>query len=743
MVVHELPPLRVATADAISQPAGAGEYLRLGDIVRFLQRSASSIALATLATVALGVAYLAKTEPIYSAYARIVIDPEPAQIISQDPSARTIIFEAAEVASKVEIVKSEAIALSVIEKLDMTADPELMETRSWRSRVTGLLRFMSGGHTGEVGTHSVEDERLRRAMAGFLSRVEVRRVGQSYVLEIGYNSRDPARAAVTANSIAMAYIQAGINSKAEAARSGAVWLEGRLLDVGRRAKEATLAVQDFRVRNNMPQIGNDASLDERQIADTNTQLLAANAQVSTEKAKLETLDEMLRGERMDGYVDEALRSSQIQRLRDAILLTSTRLNDIRARYAGDARGVKALEDELAELNRQIRDELLRIRAVYQANLDTALARKKLLEADFNDNLAAASQRNDARAELAELESRAATYRRMYENVLQQLMATTQRESFPVGDARIVTPAARPFVKSWPKPSVIVPFSVLCGIIAGIGVSALRRITDHRVASNPHAVGELGLAEIGRLPAAGVPRSGGASRPVDWLKRRWERPAVDPLPLSRMLTIVRSDPRAPFSRALRAAKNKIESGIMGGKERTIGIISVAARQGTTAIASNLAHLYQLEGFNTALLDAALSDPTLSLLASKASTALGQAGPGIPSGDSAGQSQARGIPTFSAAPLPRDGRKSAWDAGALLDLKDRLTRVKARHEVVIVDLPSLDDIVDLQGMTSLIDAFVLVASADCATTVSDLERALGAMGRARSRVIGIVINNSMGR
>ena len=75
--------------------------------------------------------------------------------------------------------------------------------------------------------------------------------------------------------------------------------------------------------------------------------------------------------------------------------------------------------------------------------------------------------------LEELESTASTYRRIYESYLQAYTESLQRQSFPIANARIITPAVRPLKKSSPKTLLIIAFASLLGLLAGFGIALMR------------------------------------------------------------------------------------------------------------------------------------------------------------------------------------------------------------------------------------------------------------------------------
>ncbi len=78
----------------------------------------------------------------------------------------------------------------------------------------------------------------------------------------------------------------------------------------------------------------------------------------------------------------------------------------------------------------------------------------------------------------ELESTATTYRRIYESFLGSYMAATQRQSFPISSAQIITRATPPLAQSR-SGALILAFGAVVGACAGAVISYLleRRKSD--------------------------------------------------------------------------------------------------------------------------------------------------------------------------------------------------------------------------------------------------------------------------
>ncbi|WP_367715616.1 exopolysaccharide transport family protein [Nitratireductor sp. GISD-1A_MAKvit] len=731
MVVQEI--RKLSGADRAPQDSGQqADYISFRDIWAFLRRHFFILAFCSAAGGALGALYISRTQPLYTSIARIVIDREQARIASQDVSTGTIIIETAEIASEVEIVKSEAIARSVIQQLNLTEDPEIQNSTSWRSTLrnavsAGLSLFetMSSDDAASAPAPDAEDI-MRRTMAGFLGRVSVRRVGQSYVLEIGYTSIDPDKAARAANAIAHTYMQSSLDAKAQIIARGAQWIEDRLVEIGQQAQEAALGVEEYRSRNDIAQVGT-SGIDQQQLTEISSQLLSAQAAIAGEAARLATINRILAGELPDSYVSEALSNTEINRLRSDLGVARARLETLMTRYGATSEPTRAARAEIARLEAQINSELVRIQGVYRSNLDTARAREKLLREQLDVIKGSVTEKNLARVQLTELESRAATYRRMYESVLQQLISTLQKQSFPIGDARMVAAATPPLSKIWPKTTLIIPMSLMLGFAGGLGLAGLRDVLDRRISSGERLGRELGLPTLGYVPFTRFQSAAGKDA----------------------LRFVLDAPYSGFSEALRGAKSSIDAVFPAGGPIVIGVTSVGSGEGKSTIAANLGQLYANEGFRVVLVDASFARPYLSLQAAKSGTSAGlrihrSDGHGEEEPDVKGKSGKK-VSVEDAPVLPvltvEQIRKAAHPGhrfGHLPALKSQLEALRQDHDAVIVDLSAFASSADARAASAYVDGILLILGTRRKMTVEWLAGALATFGKSRVGILGVVFN-----
>ena len=210
-------------ADA-AWPAGANgvETVTLADAFVFLRRQFWLIVGITAVVVALATAYVVLAPAEYVARAALLIEPGKQRALWQNSGLVDLTIDNAQVESQVEVLRSENIANEVIGKLRLIDDPE----------------FRASG---------TEYERQRATLGRFEDALTARRVGQSYVIEVAFRSRDAAKAARIANAVTAAYLHDQQQAKEDVAKQASEWVEAQITDLGVKLNTAAAEAQQFRV----------------------------------------------------------------------------------------------------------------------------------------------------------------------------------------------------------------------------------------------------------------------------------------------------------------------------------------------------------------------------------------------------------------------------------------------------------------------------------------------------------------
>lgn len=214
----------------------------------------------------LGIAYAHSLQPVYTATTTLLLEPRRQPAVSgQDVSAQGLDVNRAD--SELQIIRSERLLATVFDTLKLKANAEFGPKPTPKlnriiSNATDLIEeklrqnFPSEAASFGVATKpslpvSAEtDDTLKQvtdarqaAFINFTRHIEVRRLGQSYVIEIEFSSSDRALPAIVANATASAYILQSVAFKQQMSISGTEALQWRLDALSAQVEAAMAAVK--------------------------------------------------------------------------------------------------------------------------------------------------------------------------------------------------------------------------------------------------------------------------------------------------------------------------------------------------------------------------------------------------------------------------------------------------------------------------------------------------------------------
>src|ERR1700730_18508230 len=128
---------------------------------------------------------------------------------------------------------------------------------------------------------------------------------------------------------------------------------------------------------------------------------------------------------------------------------------------------------MMELRRNIADEMGKFAESYKNDYEIARARENSIQKSLDSAVAYSQIANQAQVHLRELESNAHTARTIYESILQRHMEAVGQQSFPISEARVITPADPPSTRSHPNTLLVLVVSAA----GGMDVVLLERNND--------------------------------------------------------------------------------------------------------------------------------------------------------------------------------------------------------------------------------------------------------------------------
>ncbi len=702
-----LSPLRNDAEELGSEFRSRRDNFDVDAILAIVRRRWTVVAIAFVAGLVLGVAFLLSAVPMYTASATLLIDKSNSGLLSQMSETGTAVNDDAAVLSEVEVLRSDSVALSVVDKLKLQDNAVFMlPSQSLRNSIAQLLDFRRL-FSSSTDDQDAIDEAREDAAAAVKANMSVSRVGRTYVLNIGYTSRSPALSAKIVNAIADGYLLDKLNSKYDATRRASDWLQQRIDELRQKALETDLAVQKFKTDNGLLATSGQL-ISDQQLSELNRALIDAQAETAKAKARYDRIKIIIDAHRTDAIVTDVLDSSISNDLRKKYLEASKTEAEISARLGPDHIQAVRLRGQMAEYERLMFEELGRISESYKSDYDVALSKEKSLSDSVVQASKVSAAAGETQVQLRELERNADTYRNLYQTFLARYQEATQQQSFPITEARIIEKAQNPTVPSYPqKPLTLALFGIL-GIAAGMSASAFLEFQDRYFRTGDQVRSSLGADFLGFMPAI---KDGVTNHVI-------------------------THPMSMFAETLRAAKIAIEADETPGC-RVVGVVSALPGEGKSTAAINLAHLLAGQGSRTLLLDADFRHPgTSKLLAPNAEVGL----PQILSGSASAANVLLRLEESGAEFIPAVINKRFSNSAQLLSSKamaDFLNAARTKFDYVIIDLPPAGPVIDARAMAPLIDSFVLVVEWG-RTSRKVVQAVLGSEPAIHAKMVGAVLN-----
>lgn len=711
-------------AEAENSPAQT-----LTSYVEIIRRQFPTIVAIVSACAILAVLYLFSAAPQFTSTASMVIDTRKVQLFQQQSVLGDIAVDSATVETQVEILKSENISLAVIRDLHLIEDPEFTGTGG--GMLGSILDFVGGLFSD--GHASSEFEQTRKALERFEKNRTIKRLGLTYVMEIGYTSKDPAKAAKIANAIADAYIVDQLEAKYQATRRASVWLQDRIKELRTQASAAQKAVVDFKTANNIVDTGGRL-INEQQLAEVNSQLIMAHAATAEAKARLDRMNDIQKQEIPDANVADALKNDTIVKLRGQYVDMASKESIWAMKYGSDHLAAVNLRRQMAEIKKNIEDELKRIQQSYKSDYDIALTREESIKSSLANVVSESQLTNQAQVALRELESNAQSYQAMYDNFLQRYMESVQQQSFPITEARVISAATTPLKKSSPKSLLVLAAGLFGGLMLAFGAAMARELSDKVFRTTGQVEEVLGANCIAILPALAPAAASGLGEKMQIGKRIGKgNPQPD------LLRYVVDNPLSRFAEAVRSVKVAIDLNSIVRENRVLATTSTLPNEGKSTLSTNLAQLMAHGGARVILVDADLRNPSLS----RALVPDAKIGLVDVVAQKARLEDALVVdPETKLSILPAGTTSKLLHTNEILASKAMhalVTQLRARFDYVVLDMPPMAPVVDVRVTSSFVDSYVFVVEWG-RTKIDVVKHNLRGSPEIQDKLLGVVLNKA---
>src|SRR5271155_1734811 len=473
-------PIVTPVADKpVTAPVGELDFVAIGQA---LARKRNWIIIPTVRAAVLSITAVNMITPRYKSEVRILIDGRENVFLrpNGERNDERNALDAEAVTSQVQFLLSRDLAREVIQKNKLAGLPEFDPVLRGFSPLKSLLALVG------LGRDPVSLTPEERVLDAYYDRFAAYAVDKSRVIVIEFQSRDPDLAAQVANSIADGYLVLQQGARREQARSAGQWLAGEIETLRKKGADAQPRVEDFRSGSSLFVGPNNTTLSNQQMGELNTQLNNARALKSDAESKARLIREMLQtGKPIEA--SEVLNSELIRRLSEQRVTLRAQLAEQSSTLLDGHPRIKELKAQLADLDRQLRDEASKVSRSLDNDARIASGRVESLNASLDQLKKQASSANGQDVQLRALDREAKAQRDLLESYLAKYREATTRENIEAApaDGRIISRASVSNSPAYPKKLPIVLIATLATLMLSTGLiitGELLRMTIPRAAA---------------------------------------------------------------------------------------------------------------------------------------------------------------------------------------------------------------------------------------------------------------------
>ena len=358
-------------------------------------------------------------------------------------------------ATQVDIITSHNVAARVVDDLKIAQNPEAQ------------LQFQNAGGKGNI---------LDWFADLLLNNLEAKPSRESSVIEISFNSADPAFAATIANAFADAYQKLTLQLKVDPSQIAAGFLSTQTGILRNNLEQAQGKLSKFEQEKGLTSGIQGLDLENGRLNELSAQLVMAQAQAIEAASK------------QHGTLNNAAESPDVafspvvQGLRVSIDNSESKLAELSQRLDKNHPLYKAAQAELDKLKSQLQEAIRSTTASIGGSASNQHQRVADLRTQVAKQKARVLELNQSRDQLTVMQRDVDSAQRALETVNQRFTQTSLEGQTNQTDVAVLNPAIAPIRPSSPRVILNVLISIFLGGLLGVGFALLAETMDRRVRS---------------------------------------------------------------------------------------------------------------------------------------------------------------------------------------------------------------------------------------------------------------------
>jgi capsular exopolysaccharide synthesis family protein len=653
-----------------------------------------------------------RMKPVYVASAKIEIDRENTNIVPfQGVDSYDLMLDLdTYIETQSRILTSETMALLTIRNLSLAGNPEF-----------------SGNDSSEaIAAGSLENRILPPEIGAFLGSLTVRRIPNTRLMEVSFESTDPGMAALILNAHLKNYIEENYKSRYEATTKASAWLQEELIELSEKVRKSEDARIQYERNYQIWTVDDKNNFSTQRLSDLNRQLTDAES----DSLKKQALYEFAKTGDVDA-VPQLRDNGALQEMQRRRADLAVQYTDLVNQYGPNYPKVQRVQLQMKEVDDQMARERKGILAQLESEYREAKQHEDLLNRALDQQKSEVNAMSEKMIQYNILKREAEANKTLYDSLQTKLKEAQISSGLKSSNIWIVDPAMIPSTPSRPAKTRNIALAFLVGLVGGIGFALLREYLDNTV-KTPDDVETLA-----RLPSlAVVPAFGEGAKEAK--RNGYFGMATGNGHDKRIELVAQHLPKSQMSEAFRALRTALLLSQPDRPPQVILVTSALPREGKTTAAANLAVTLAQLGDRTILVDADLRKPGVGRLLNLGSgkyAGLSSYLAGVSSLDLVTVPHPvipnlAAIPTGPLPPNPADLLSSNR-------LSDAITELRKSFKFIVIDSPPIMAATDAVILSVQVDGVLLVVRSG-ETPKEAFTRTRDLLVSVKCHLLGVVLN-----